>query len=79
MKEQQPLNLDECKEPGKLEMSKEVVITISGMGTLAFFAFAFFFTSLYTLFTGLVYAIIKTQKNEKMEVKYLWSAFSAFY
>ena len=73
MKEQQPLNLDECKESGKLEMSKEVVLTLSGMGTLAFF------TSLYTLFTGLVYAIIKTQKNEKMEVKYLWSAFSAFY
>jgi hypothetical protein len=52
MKEQQILNLDECKELGKLEMSKEVVVTLLGMGTLALFAFGFFFTSLYTLFTG---------------------------
>jgi hypothetical protein len=50
MKEQQMLNLDECKELGKFEMSKEVVVTLLGMGTLAFFGF--FFTSLYTLFTG---------------------------
>lgn len=52
MKEQQMLNLDEYKELGKLEMSKEVVYTLQGMGTLALFAFAFFFTSLYTLFNG---------------------------
>jgi len=52
MKEQQPFNLDECKEIGKLEMTKEVVVTLIGMGTLALFAFGFFFTSLYTLFTG---------------------------
>jgi len=52
MKEQQMLNLDERKELGKLEMTKEVVVTLVGMGTLAFFAFGFFFQSLYTLFTG---------------------------
>ena len=52
MKEQQSLNLDECKELGKLEMTKEVVYTLNGMWLLAFFAFGFFFTSLYTLFTG---------------------------
>ena len=52
MKEQQQLNLDECKELGKLEMTKEVVYTLNGMGLLAFFAFGFFFTSLYALFTG---------------------------
>jgi hypothetical protein len=52
MKEQQMLNLDGRKELGKLEMSKEVVVTLLGMGTLALFAFGFFFTSLYTLFTG---------------------------
>jgi hypothetical protein len=40
------------KEIGKLEMTKEVVVTLLGMGTLALFAFGFFFTSLYTLFTG---------------------------
>ena len=51
MKEQQQLNLDECKELGKLEITKEVVYTLNGMGLLAFFAFGFFFTSLYTLFT----------------------------
>ena len=54
MKEQQPFNLDKCKELGKLEMSKEVVFTLLGMGTLALFAFGFFFTALYTLFTGKV-------------------------
>ena len=52
MKGQQMLNLDEYKELGKLEMTKEVVVTLIGMGTLALFAFGFFFTSLYTLFTG---------------------------
>jgi len=39
-------------EIGKLEMTNEVVVTLLGMGTLALFAFGFFFTSLYTLFTG---------------------------
>ncbi|KAF5435570.1 putative zincin peptidase [Candidatus Methanophagaceae archaeon] len=48
----QPFNLDGRKEIGKLEWSKEVVITLIGMGTLALFAFGFFFTVLYTLFTG---------------------------
>jgi hypothetical protein len=52
IKEQQMLNLDESKELGKLEMSKEVVVTLLGMGTLSLFAFGFFFTSLYTLITG---------------------------
>ena len=52
MKEEHPLNIDECKELGKLEMTKEVVYTLNGMGLLAFFAFGFFFMSLYTLFTG---------------------------
>ena len=52
MKEQQQLNLDECKELGKLEITKEVVYTLNGMGLLAFFAFGFFFTSLYALFIG---------------------------
>jgi len=51
---QQPFNLDGRKELGKLEMSKEVVVTLLGMGTLALFAFGFFFTALYTLFTGKV-------------------------
>nr|QNO53843.1 hypothetical protein ALDDBJOO_00019 [Methanosarcinales archaeon ANME-1 ERB6] len=51
---QQPFNLDGRKELGKLEMSKEVVVTLIGMGTLALFAFGFFFTGLYTLFTGKV-------------------------
>ena len=49
---QQPFNLDERKEIGKLEMTKEVVVTLIGMGTLALFAFGFFFTALHTLFTG---------------------------
>jgi hypothetical protein len=40
------------KEIGRLEMTKEVVFTLLGMGTLALFAFGFFFTSLYILFTG---------------------------
>jgi len=34
MKEEHPLNIDECKEHGKLEMTKEVVITLCGMGLL---------------------------------------------
>jgi len=51
---QQPFNLDGRKELGKLEMSKEVVVTLIGMGTLALFAFGFFFSALYTLFTGKV-------------------------
>ena len=51
---QQLFNLDGRKELGKLEMSKEVVVTLLGMGTLALFAFGFFFTALYTLFTGKV-------------------------
>ncbi|WP_292468513.1 DUF3267 domain-containing protein [Methanolobus sp.] len=52
MKEQQAFNLDGHKEIGKLEMSKEVVVTLLGMGTLSLFAFGFIFTSLSTLFTG---------------------------
>ncbi len=52
MKEQQSFNLNGHKELGKLEMSKEVVVTLLGMGTLSLFAFGFFFTSLSTLFTG---------------------------
>ena len=52
MKEQQQLNLNGRKEIGKLEMTKEVVYTLNGMGLLALFAFGFLFTSLYTLFTG---------------------------
>ena len=52
MSEQQQLNLNGGKELGKLEMTKEVVVTLIGMGTLALFAFGFFFTSLYTLFIG---------------------------
>ena len=52
MKEQQSFNHEAFKELGKLEMTKEVVVTLIGMGTLAFFALGFFFTSLYTLFTG---------------------------
>jgi Putative zincin peptidase len=51
MKEQQPHNLDGRKELGKLEMTKEVVLTLNGMGLLAFVAFGFFFASLYTLLT----------------------------
>jgi hypothetical protein len=43
MKEQQRLNLNGRKEIGKLEMTKEVVYTLNGMGLLAFFAFGFFF------------------------------------
>ena len=38
MKEQQPFNLDGRKELGKLEMSKEVVVTLLGIGTLALLA-----------------------------------------
>ncbi|RJS71772.1 DUF3267 domain-containing protein, partial [ANME-2 cluster archaeon] len=52
MNEQRQLNLDGRKEIGKLEMTKEVVYTLNGMGLLALFAFGFLFTSLYTLFTG---------------------------
>lgn len=52
MKEQQQFNPDGRKELGKLEMTKEVVVTLLGMGTLALFAFGFFFTALYALFTG---------------------------
>ncbi|KAF5421446.1 MAG: putative zincin peptidase [Candidatus Methanocomedens sp.] len=52
MSEQQQLSLNGGKELGKLEMTKEVVYTLNGMGLLAFFAFGFFFMSLYTLFTG---------------------------
>ena len=52
MKEQQQSNLNGRKEIGKLEMTKEVVVTLIGMGTLALFAFGFFFTSLYTQFIG---------------------------
>jgi hypothetical protein len=52
MNKQQQLNLNGRKEIGKLEMTKEVVYTLNGMGILALFAFGFFFTSLYTLFTG---------------------------
>jgi hypothetical protein len=40
------------KEIGRLEMTKEVVLTLSGMGILALFAFGFFFTSVYTLLAG---------------------------
>jgi hypothetical protein len=51
MKEQQSLNLDECKELGKLEMTKEVVYTLNGMGLLAFFVFGFFFHfPIYTIY-----------------------------
>ena len=46
---QQPFNRDGRKELGKLEMTKEVVVTLMGMGTLALFAFGFFFAALYTL------------------------------
>jgi len=46
---QHPFNLDGRKELGKLEMTKEVVVTLMGMGTLALFAFGFFFCALYTL------------------------------
>jgi len=52
MNEQQQLNLIGRKEIGKLEMTKEVVYTLNGMGLLALIAFGFLFTSLYTLFTG---------------------------
>jgi hypothetical protein len=52
MKEHQSFNYEDFKELGKLEMSKEVVVTLIGMGTLALFAFGFFFTSLYVLLTG---------------------------
>jgi hypothetical protein len=54
MKEQHQLNLDKCKKLGKLEMTKEVVVTLFGMGTLSLFAFGFFFTALYMQFTGKV-------------------------
>jgi len=49
---QHPFNFDGRKELGKLEMTKEAVVTLMGMGTLALFAFGFFFAALYTLFTG---------------------------
>ena len=52
MKKKQPFNLYERKELGKLELSKEVVITLMGIGTIAFFVFGFFFTQLSTQFTG---------------------------
>lgn len=42
------------KELGKLEMTKDLVVTLLGMGTLSLFAFGFFFTSLYALLTGKV-------------------------
>jgi len=42
MKEQQQSNLNGRKEIGKLEMTKEVVYTLNGMGILALFAFGFF-------------------------------------
>jgi hypothetical protein len=46
---QQPFNRDGRKELGKLEMTKEVVVTLMGMGTLALFAFGFFFRcTIYT-------------------------------
>jgi len=47
MKERQSFNLDGRIEIGKLEMSKEVVVTLIGMGILALFAFGFFFASIY--------------------------------
>jgi len=48
---QQPFNLNGRKELGKLEMSKEVVVTLLGMGTLALFAFGFFFQcAIYTIY-----------------------------
>jgi len=47
------LNLDEYKELGKLEMTKEVVVTLIGMGILALFAFGFFFHFvIYTIYRG---------------------------
>ena len=52
MKEQQSFNYEDFNELGKLEMTKEVVITLFGMGILSLFAFGFFFTALYTQFTG---------------------------
>ena len=52
MKEQQPSNLIGHKELGKLEMSKEVVVTLFGMSALALFGFGFFFTALYSLLAG---------------------------
>ena len=53
MKEEEPFNLDGRKELGKLEMSKEVVVTLLGMGTLALFAFGFFFHfTIYTIYWG---------------------------
>lgn len=50
MEKKQPLKLDGHKELGKLELSKEVVITLMGIGTIAFFVFGFFFTELFTQF-----------------------------
>ena len=48
---QQPFNLNGRKELGKLEMSKEVVVTLIGIGTLALFAFGFFFhCTIYTIY-----------------------------
>ena len=52
MKEEQQYNLDRCKELGKLELSKEVVITLIGIGTIPFFVFGLIFTELSTQFTG---------------------------
>ena len=52
MKEEQQYNLDRCKELGKLELSKEVVITLIGIGTIPFFVFGLIFTDLSTQFTG---------------------------
>ena len=52
MKGQQMPNLGEYKELEKLEMSKEVVVILLGMGILAWFVSNYFFFSLYTLFTG---------------------------
>ena len=51
---QQPFNLDSQKELGKLEMTKEVVVTLMGMGTLALFAFSFFFIALYPDIMGFI-------------------------
>jgi len=105
MREEHPLNIDECKELGKLEMTKEVVITLCGMGLLMTMlpillnilgvesftigstnsiftifeyysmgeGFGFFPLSLLaiSMIVGLFYRIIKSPKNEKMEMRYL--------
>jgi len=52
MKEEEQYNLDRCKELGKLELSKEVVITLIGIGTIPFFMFGLIFTEPSTQFTG---------------------------